>query len=72
MKEFLSQNNIEYIYIDITDSMLFLKKFLKLRDNRPEFDEIRKGGYVGIPCIVINDGDKFIFGEPKLEDIIEN
>lgn len=61
MKEYLSQNNIDYIYLDITENMLNLKKFLKYRDNRPEFDEIKKTGRVGLPCIVINDGEKIVF-----------
>lgn len=41
--------------------MLYLKMFLKHRDNRPEFDDIRKKGRVGVPCIVVNDGEKIIF-----------
>jgi len=61
VKEYLSQNNIDYIYLDITENMLNLKKFLKYRDNRPEFDEIKKAGRVGLPCIVINDGEKIVF-----------
>ncbi|MBQ1384875.1 MAG: hypothetical protein II499_08690 [Firmicutes bacterium] len=28
-----------------------LKRFLKLRDNRPEFDEIKAAGRVGVPCL---------------------
>lgn len=40
--------------------MLNLKKFLKYRDTRPEFDEIKEAGRVGLPCIVI-DGEKIIF-----------
>ena len=46
--------------------MLHLKKFLKIRDNRPEFDEIKKAGKVGLPCIVINDGEQVIFDYKKL------
>jgi len=69
VKEFLSQNNVEFIYLDITDSMFNLKKFLKYRDNRSEFEEVRKEGRVGIPCTVINDGEKFIFGEPELDEL---
>ncbi|MDK2917667.1 MAG: hypothetical protein PWQ37_400 [Candidatus Petromonas sp.] len=70
MKEFLSQNNIEFLYIDITDSMLNLKKFLKYRDNRLEFEEIRKSGRVGIPCVMINKGEKFIFQQSELNELI--
>lgn len=41
-----------------------MKKFLKYRDTRPEFDEIKEAGRVGLPCIVIDDGEKIIFGPP--------
>lgn len=61
MKEYLSEKNIEFIYLDITENMLNLKKFLKYRDNRPEFDSIKEAGRVGLPCIVINDGEKIVF-----------
>ncbi len=67
MKEYLSENNINHVYLDITESMLNLKKFLKLRDTREEFDEIKRLGKIGIPCIVINDGEKIIFDYKELE-----
>lgn len=60
-KEFLSEHNIQYIYLDITESMLNLKMFLKYRDNYKEFEKIKEMGKVGIPCIVINDGEKILF-----------
>lgn len=71
VKEFLSEKNIKYAYLDITDSMFNLKQFLKYRDNYSEFEEIKKKGSIGIPCIVINNGEKFIFDEtPNLDDLI--
>jgi glutaredoxin-related protein len=71
MKEFLSQNNIKFAYVDITESMFNLKTYLKLRDNRPEFEEIKKSGRVGIPLISINHGEKLIFDEPDLDELRE-
>lgn len=68
MKEFLSENNIEHLYTDITASMLNLKRFLKYRDNRPAFDEIKKSGSIGLPCVMINKGDQFIFDEAKVKE----
>ena len=70
-KEVLSKNNVNYICLDITEGMLYLKMFLKYRDNRPEFDDIRKKGRVGVPCIVVNDGEKIIFDltEAVLEEL---
>lgn len=67
MKEFLSKNNIDYINMDITENLLFLKKFLKYRDNNPAFNEIKEKGNIGIPCIVINDGEKLFFDKNTLE-----
>lgn len=69
MKEFLSNNGIQFEYIDITDSMRNLKIFLKIRDTRPEFDEIKKLGRVGVPLIMIGNGEKLIFDEPHLEEL---
>ena len=69
MKEFLSHNEIKHIYLDITDNMYNLKQYLKYRDFRPEFDEIKKAGRVGIPMIVINDGEKIFFDKPELEEL---
>ena len=60
-KEFLSEKGVEFIYLDITESMLYLKKFLKLRDYAPEFKEIKEAGRVGLPCIVIGKEEKILF-----------
>jgi glutaredoxin-related protein len=69
LKEFLSNNDISFEYIDITDSIRNLKIYLKLRDTRPEFDEIKEIGRVGIPFIMIDNGEKFIFDKPKLHEL---
>jgi glutaredoxin-related protein len=69
LKEFLSNNDISFEYIDITDSIRNLKIYLKLRDTRPEFDEIKEIGRVGIPFIMIDNGEKFIFDKPKLDEL---
>ena len=34
--------------------MMPLKKFLKVRDTRPEYEEIKKSGRVGVPCMEFN------------------
>lgn len=55
-KNELDAAGVEYLYLNISENLLFLKKFLKLRDEEPAFDEIRKAGKIGIPCIVREDG----------------
>lgn len=68
MKEALSQTGIEFAYVDITSGMMPLKRFLKYRDSRREFEEIREKNRVGLPCIVVqnDDGsDKIMFELPE-------
>ena len=60
-KEYLSSNNIEYLYLDITENMRNLKAFLKYRDEYPEFEKVKESGSVGLPCIVVNKGEQIIF-----------
>jgi glutaredoxin-related protein len=70
MKEFLSKNEIKFDYIDISDSMPSLKAFLKYRDHRSEFVQVKEEGRVGIPCIVINDGEKIFLDKPDLSELL--
>ena len=49
-------HGVEYRVIDINANMPNLKKFLKLRDSLPVFDEVKERGGVGIPAIVSEDG----------------
>lgn len=65
MKETLSKAGIPFAAIDISSGMLPLKQFLKYRDHRPEFAQIREEGRVGLPCIVVNKGEKILFGLPE-------
>jgi glutaredoxin-related protein len=69
LKEFLSNNGVNYTYIDITESMRDLKIYLKLRDTRPEFDEIKEKGRVGVPLVMIGNGEKLIFEQPALDEL---
>ncbi len=55
-KRDLDQANVPYVYLNISENLLFLKKFLMLRDENELFEPIRKGGKIGIPCIQREDG----------------
>lgn len=52
----IKEKGIVCEYICITDSTANLKEFLKLRDERPEFAEIKREGKIGIPCFLEADG----------------
>ena len=58
-KDELDKAGVEYVYMDITGNLMFLKKFLKLRE-LPAFAEIREKGQIGIPCI-LRDDDSLTF-----------
>ena len=55
-KEQLEKAGVEFVYLSITDGLLYLKQFLKLRESNPAFDPIRARGQIGIPCILEEDG----------------
>lgn len=69
MKEVLSQKNLEHLYLDISDGMLNLKRFLKFRDSRTEFEEIKSAGRVGLPCVVV-DGNDLMFDETDIQELL--
>lgn len=58
-KEALEQAGVPFVYLSITESLLFLKQFLKLRETREEFAPVRGRGQIGIPCILDEEGRIF-------------
>ena len=54
-KAFLDAENIPYMFFDITESTANMKKFLKLRDTEPLFDDVKKEGRIGVPCFKLSD-----------------
>lgn len=63
----LSKNSIDFVEMDITENLFFMKMFLKFRDSRPEFDPVKEKGSIGLPCIVVNDGEKIILNFDDLD-----
>lgn len=53
----LERAGVEYIYLDITQNLLFLKQFLRLRDSSPVFAEMKEAGKIGIPCLLDEKGN---------------
>ena len=52
----LERAEAEFEFCDFAASLLYLKEFLAIRDSSPLFDDARQQGYIGIPCIVAEDG----------------
>lgn len=57
--ETIAEKELSVDFINIDESTANLKLFLRLRDNAPEFDEIKKNGSIGVPCFV--DGKRIFF-----------
>jgi len=52
----LQKANVEFLFCDFADSLIYLKEFLKIRDENSLFDGVREKGSIGIPAIVKEDG----------------
>ena len=48
MKKALDEREVKYLYLDITENLANLKKFLKFRED-PAFDFAKENGSIGIP-----------------------
>lgn len=70
MKNELDKRNVRYLYLDITEDLANLKKFLKFRED-PAFDFAKNNGSIGIPAMVINDGEKIIFSIEEFDNLNE-
>lgn len=67
MKEVLDERGVKYLYLDITENLANLKKFLKFRENSA-FDFAKEKGSIGIPAMVINDGEKILFSIEEFDE----
>jgi len=52
----LDKAGVAYEYLDFADSLPALKEFLAIRDSSPLFDDVKRKGGIGIPCIIDDDG----------------
>lgn len=53
----LNRLGIEFEALDMTSDSANFKAFLKLRDTHPAFDDAKQNGYIGIPALVLENGD---------------
>lgn len=52
----VAQGDPNFEIIDIGKHIRNLKEFLRIRDNRAEFETARKMGYAGVPSFLLEDG----------------
>lgn len=70
-QELLESKGVTFAYLDITENLMFLKKFLKLRETREEFDVIKEKGQIGIPCLVVEDKLYFDMDHPEVKALFK-
>lgn len=63
----LNECGADYMYLEFSENIANLKKFLKLRDTEVLFDEIKKEGRVGVPCFKLSDGTLTL----SLEEVLQ-
>ena len=71
MKEFLSENNVKFAYVDVCSSVMSLKTFLKIRDTSEAYEKVRERHSVGIPCLVIDNEVFLINGVDMVKELVE-
>lgn len=54
--EAFTENGIDFTFLDFAEDLRNLKAFLSLRDTKTCFEQARAEGFIGIPCIVEEDG----------------
>lgn len=52
----LDEMGVDYEFRSITENLIYLKEFLKLRDEQKVFASVKAEGKIGIPCVIGDDG----------------
>ena len=64
----LDRLGVDYDEVEIMTSLPNLKQFIRLRDSNAEFDNLKANGYLGIPALLLVNGD-VVLDESKLKEI---
>lgn len=71
VKEALTEHGVRFVYIDVTSSIGYLRQFLKVRDNYPAFEEVRKESRVGLPTLFVDDTPYLVDGPEHALQLID-
>lgn len=56
--EILKNKKIEVEFLNISEDLTSLKKYLSYRETEEMYNEVRKNGGIGIPLLILEDGTK--------------
>ena len=48
---------ISFEFRDFTKDLGYFKEFMRVRDTNPLFDEVKAKGGIGMPCLLMEDGE---------------
>lgn len=71
-KALMEESGVRFLYLDITENLANMKKFLKARDNMKEFDEVKDEGRIGIPSLILGDKERAILDIDELKDYLDS
>lgn len=71
-KALMEESGVRFLYLDITENLANMKKFLKARDNMKEFDEVKDEGRIGIPSLILGDNERAILDIDELKDYLDS
>lgn len=71
-KKVMDESGVRFLYLDITENLASMKKFLKARDTMSEFDGAKSAGNIGIPALILGDNERAILDIDELKDYLES
>lgn len=71
-KEVMDESGVRFLYLDITENLASMKKFLKARDTMNEFDGAKSAGNIGIPALILGDNERAILDIDELKDYLDS
>ena len=71
-KALMEESGVRFLYLDITENLASMKKFLKARDTMSEFDGAKSAGNIGIPALILGDNERAILDIDELKDYLES
>lgn len=68
----MEESGVRFLYLDITENLTNMKKFLAARDSMKEFDETKRMGNIGIPSLVLGNNERAILDIDELKDYLDS
>lgn len=65
----LNEKGVEVEFFNLSEDLSALKKYLHYRETETMYDEVRKNGGIGIPLLILEDGEKTFDVNEVLEKI---